>query len=170
MAKNSRLHALILAAGYGRRLAPLTDSVPKPLLPVGGVPLLARIIEDVLALGLEQYEIVINTHHLAEQIQEFISNNYPGIGISHEPEIRGTGGAIIAAASRLGFGPLLIHNGDVYSQAKLSTFIAQAGVAKYAAAMLLRHDEKAQSYGQINRSKSGLIVDIADRPRQTWLV
>ena len=59
-----KFHAIILAAGYGSRLSPLTDQIPKPLLPIAGKPMLIRILEKLKEAGADR--IAVNTHHLAE--------------------------------------------------------------------------------------------------------
>ena len=65
-----KLNAIVLAAGYGSRLAPLTLEVPKPALPVAGVPMLVRILRKLKAAGVDR--IAVNTHHLKEQIEECV--------------------------------------------------------------------------------------------------
>ena len=99
---------LILAAGYGNRLKPYTDHIPKPLLPVCGTPVIKHAIFKLTQSGIQ--EIMINTHHLHDQIASFIKSNYVSnknseltcntgdikgladIQVSYEPQILGTGG------------------------------------------------------------------------------
>ncbi|HEX3528368.1 MAG TPA: NDP-sugar synthase [Thermoanaerobaculia bacterium] len=92
-----RLRALVLAAGLGTRLRPLTDLVPKPLLPVAGLPILGRTLAQLAALGCE--EVAINLHHLGDQIRQRFGESFGGMRItwSEEPVLLGTLGA---------FGPL----------------------------------------------------------------
>lgn len=119
------MKAMILAAGYGTRLRPLTDHTPKALVPVGGVPMLERLIRRMYQCGI--HDIIINTHHLAEQIHQFIrSNNAFGIHIefSHEPEILGTGGGIRQAAHFFNDGrPFLVHNVDILSSVDIHAML-----------------------------------------------
>ena len=105
--------AMVLAAGRGTRLAPLTDRVPKPLVPVAGKPLLARILEFLHAGGIE--EVVINLHHLGHLIEQEIGDGRRfGLRVrySWEPEILDTGGGIKQAEPMLGGEPFVVANGD----------------------------------------------------------
>ncbi len=109
------MHALVLAAGLGTRLLPHTRLLPKPLFPIGGRPLLDRIIWDLIRSGCRG--IVVNTHYLSGRIEAFIEERrYPvPVRTLHEPDILGTGGAIRNAANAglLGDGPFLAVNGDI---------------------------------------------------------
>lgn len=110
--------AVVLAAGFGSRLRPLTLSRPKPLLPVMGEPMLARILDMLVSWGVE--EIVINAHHLAGQIADF-ADEYSGgasakgvkISVSREERILGTGGVLKPLADWIGDDPFWMVNGDI---------------------------------------------------------
>jgi NDP-sugar pyrophosphorylase family protein len=116
------MKAMILAAGYGTRLRPLTNDKPKALVEIDGIPLLQLIIHRLIATGAD--EIIINTHHLADRIQAFLENNhYFGIQIelSHESEILGTGGGLKKASYFFDNGqPFFLHNVDILSTINLS--------------------------------------------------
>jgi aminoglycoside/choline kinase family phosphotransferase/dTDP-glucose pyrophosphorylase len=107
--------AFILAAGFGTRLLPLTRVVPKPLLPLGGVPMLERALAMVRSWGVR--EVVVNVHHGADAIVCHLINRTPDglkIAISFEPEILGTGGALTKAAWFFREGkPFWMVNADV---------------------------------------------------------
>ncbi len=103
--------AMILAAGFGKRLKPLTDITPKPLIPVGNTTCLDETIRRLQAVGIQK--IVVNTHHLANQIHQHLSN-HPGILISFEPEILQTGGGIGKALKHFGDQPFFCINGDIW--------------------------------------------------------
>lgn len=111
--KNSKpTKAVILAAGFGSRLRPITDSTPKALVQVAGKPMLLRNIELVKSLGIR--DIIINTHYLADQINEFCKNiEGANITIVHEPEILETGGGILNIMNTIANEPLLVINSDV---------------------------------------------------------
>ena len=79
MEKFANTKVLILAAGFGKRLKPLTDTIPKPLITAGNRTILALILEKVLKIGFNQSQIVINTHYLAEKISNFVMQNYPKV-------------------------------------------------------------------------------------------
>ena len=113
---------MIFAAGLGTRLKPLTDSIPKALVPIGGKPLLQHIIEKLSASGFD--EIVINVHHFSAQIIQFLQkNNHFGVHIDISDEsgkLLDTGGGIRKAAAFLkGNAPFLVHNVDILSNADL---------------------------------------------------
>lgn len=116
------MKALIFAAGLGTRLKPLTDTMPKAMVPVAGKPLLQHVIEKLKAVGFT--EIIINVHHFAEQIVDFVrSNNSFGIRIEFSDErekLLDTGGGIKKAAWFFDDGkPFLVHNVDILSDIDL---------------------------------------------------
>ncbi len=107
--------ALILAAGFGTRLLPLTRVVPKPLLPLDGIPMLDRAIAMVRAWGVR--DITVNIHHGADAIFRHIVERQEGINISFEPDILGTGGALLRASWFLRDSePFWIVNADVAAE------------------------------------------------------
>lgn len=113
---------MIFAAGLGTRLKPLTDTLPKALVPVGGKPLLQHIIEKLKFYGFD--EIIINIHHFGQQIIDFVeSNNHFDIRIKfsdEQEELLDTGGGIKKAAWFFDDGkPFLVHNVDILSNIDL---------------------------------------------------
>lgn len=111
------MNAFIFAAGLGTRLKPLTDSMPKALVPVSGKPLLAHVIEKLKVAGCKK--IVINIHHFGDMIVDYVkSQGNFGIDIVFSDErqmLLETGGAIKHAVELLGNEPFLIHNVDILS-------------------------------------------------------
>ncbi len=104
--------AMVLAAGFGKRMRPITETIPKPLVPVLEVPMLESIIGKLRAAGIEK--IVVNGFYLKEQIQSFVeSYDDPMIIFSEEHEILETGGGVNQALSLLGNDPFVVVNGDV---------------------------------------------------------
>ena len=87
--------AIILAAGFGKRLLPLTKENPKPLLEIGGKKLIEYSIDLLRENNIT--EIIINSHYLHEKISEFITKKYPNISLSYEKTILDTGGGILNA-------------------------------------------------------------------------
>lgn len=118
------MKCLIFAAGLGTRLKPLTDTMPKAMVPVAGKPLIEHILCKVAAAGFD--EAVINVHHFADQIIEFVARHDFGlkIAISDEREaLLETGGGIKKAQSLIGTAePFLVHNVDILSNLNLSEF------------------------------------------------
>jgi MurNAc alpha-1-phosphate uridylyltransferase len=110
------MRAMILAAGRGERLRPLTDTVPKPLLTAGGQPLVFHHLEALARSGFR--EVVINIAHLGEQIRSAVGDGSRwGLNISYSQEPEGaleTGGGIHRALPELGSTPFLVINADVW--------------------------------------------------------
>lgn len=107
--------AMILAAGLGKRMRPLTDHTPKPLLMAGGKPLIVWQIERLRDAGFT--ELVINHAHLGQRVEDFLGDGARlGVNIawSREPEPLETAGGIATALGPLGDAPFLVTNGDVY--------------------------------------------------------
>lgn len=135
------MDAMILAAGLGTRLRPLTDSIPKPLLPVGGVPLLERIARRLVAAGADR--LIINTHHHAGQIEEHVrSCGDFGVDVrfSHEPgQPLDTGGALWHAREHFRRDePFYLHNGDILTDAPLEAFHASHRAGDQLATLAVR--------------------------------
>lgn len=108
------MKAMILAAGRGERMRPLTDHTPKPLLPAGGRPLIEHIIAALVRGGFP--DIIVNTAHLGERIERHLGggNRFGArIAYSREDEALETGGGIRRALPLLGEGPFLVVNGDI---------------------------------------------------------
>jgi MurNAc alpha-1-phosphate uridylyltransferase len=105
--------AVILSAGLGTRMRPLTATTPKPMLPLGGRPILAHTLERLQEAGVKR--IIVNAHYLAEQIEAFL-RPYPNVTVTREGELQDTGGAITAMRAKglLPETPFYILNGDTY--------------------------------------------------------
>lgn len=103
---------MVLAAGFGKRLRPITETVPKPLVRVGGRPLIDYVLDRLAAAGVRH--AVVNTHWLGELIEEHLKDRrQPKIEFSRETEILETGGGILKALPRLGDGPFYVANGKI---------------------------------------------------------
>ncbi len=116
------MKAFILAAGYGRRLLPLTETSPKPLLKVGETSLIERNIKHILNSGIS--EIVINISYLGELVREHVIEKFPNenINFSVEEKPLGTGGGVYKALPLLGSEPFLCMNADLFHNIKLDNF------------------------------------------------
>ena len=115
------MKAMILAAGRGERLRPLTDRMPKALVDAGGKPLLAWHLERLQRAGIR--EVVINVSHLASQITERFANGAEyGLAVrwSHEPQALETAGGIAQALALLGAAPFLLVNADIWCDYEFS--------------------------------------------------
>ena len=132
------MDAMILAAGLGTRLRPLTDRIPKPLIPIAGVPLLERIARRLIDAGADR--LIINVHQHAAQIEQFVAR-HEGFGVdvrfSHEPDAPlDTGGGLLQAHTHFRTdAPFFLHNGDILTDAPLAALYG-AHVADSALATL----------------------------------
>jgi MurNAc alpha-1-phosphate uridylyltransferase len=120
------MKAMILAAGRGERMRPLTDRIPKPLLEVAGEPLIAHCIRKLVAAGIT--ELVINHAYLGHQIEERLGDGHLfGAQITYSPETEAmeTAGGIVQALSHLGPGRFLVVNADIWSDFSFSDLATQ---------------------------------------------
>lgn len=113
---------MVLAAGYGKRLRPLTNHTPKPLIPIRGRPLLDYVLTQLQQAGIDK--IVVNTHHLATQIHDYL-RAYPSVIISHEEMLLDTGGGVAKALPHFQEQPFVLINADTYWQDTAVTAIQQ---------------------------------------------
>lgn len=121
--------AFVLCAGWGQRLQPLTNQIPKPLVPICGVPLCEFALARIAALGVER--IVINTHRLAGEFVRLFPeypkpSQYADVPVffRHEPELLETAGGLKNVEDLLLDGPVLVHNGDILAELDLAALVA----------------------------------------------
>jgi N-acetyl-alpha-D-muramate 1-phosphate uridylyltransferase len=132
------MKAMLLAAGRGERLRPLTDRIPKPLVPAGGKPLIAWHLERLAASGCR--EVVANVSHLGEQIVEYVGDGARfglRVSFSREPEPLETAGGIAQALPLLGDAPFLLVNGDIYCEIAFEPLLSHRLQAKLAHLVLV---------------------------------
>lgn len=142
------MRALVFAAGLGTRLRPLTDTMPKAMVPVAGKPLLHHTITRLVAAGCT--ELVVNVHHFAEQIIEYVAQHDWGIPIhisDERKQLLNTGGGLRKAIPLFSKtdAPILIHNVDILSNAPLATLYQQA-IDQNSDALLLVSQRNTQRY------------------------
>ena len=123
------MRAMILAAGRGERMRPLTDRTPKPLLPVAGKPLIVWHVERLARAGI--HDIVVNLAHLGEQVEALLGDGDAwGVSIRYSAEPPGaleTAGGIVTALPLLGDEPFLVVNGDIYCDIDFRTVAIPGG-------------------------------------------
>lgn len=155
---------IVLAAGRGERLRPLTDTLPKPMVPVIGKPLLDHAIDRLLASGVTR--IVVNIHHLGEQIAAHLKGR-PEIVLSPEATALETGGGIVQALPLLGDEPFFAVNGDSLwldgATPALDRLAAAFDPARHDAMLLLQKTVSAVGYEQ---NRGDFFIDPAGRPRR----
>ena len=104
--------AMVLAAGLGERMRPLTERVPKPLIPIAGTPMIDRMLDHLADGGIK--EVVVNTHHLAEQLKTHLkSRRHPSVSVVYEKRLMDTGGGVAQALPFLGEESFLVVNSDI---------------------------------------------------------
>jgi len=168
--------AFVLGAGLGTRLRPLTDSRPKPLVPIFNKPLITFAFDHLLHAGVEKF--VVNTHHRPEAYKSLLGAShgradYRGreVFFRHEPVLLETGGGIKNAADLLGDEPFLVYNGDVLADFPLGPLIRAHSGSGNIATLALR-SSGAERRIQFD-ADSGLVTDmrglIGGRPEPAFL-
>ena len=157
--------AMVLAAGLGTRLRPITDTTPKPLVPVAGRPLLDHLLAFLRAGGIE--EVVINLHHLGPNIQAHVGDGARfGLRVRYSTEdpILDTGGGIKRAEPLLAGEPFVVANGDSLLEIRLRDLVewheAHGGVATLA----VRPDPNVAHYGTVELNDTDRVCRIVGLP------
>jgi MurNAc alpha-1-phosphate uridylyltransferase len=162
------MKAMILAAGRGERLRPLTDTTPKPMLPINGKPLLEHHINRLAAAGID--EIVINTCWLGEQIETYFADNGRRFGVniswSREAQALETGGGISHALPLLGDQPFLLVKGDVWSDFPLAELVKTDLPTELDAQLVLVNNPEHHPRGDF--SLDGKLVSYKEAQRFTF--
>jgi mannose-1-phosphate guanylyltransferase len=159
------MNAMLLTAGLGVRMLPLSLTLPKPAIPVLGRPMVAQILERLARAGIER--AVLNLHHLPEAVRRAVESgpeaSRPAVEFSHEEEILGTAGGIGRAAPALrGDGPILIHNGDFLSDIDISAAVESHLRSKMAATLVLTPSRAG--YSTVDVDGEGRVLSLAGLP------
>lgn len=157
---------MILAAGLGTRLRPLTDTMPKPLLPVSGRPLILWNLLLLRRYGVT--EVIINLHHLGHLIeQELGDGSQLGLRISYsrEPVLLGTGGGLKQAAPFFDGRPFLVLNGDTLLELDLGEVARFHERRDGVATLVLREDPEVARWGTVEVDERQRILSINGRGR-----
>ena len=157
--------AMVLAAGRGTRLAPLTHVTPKPLVPVAGRPFLEHILDCLRAGGIR--EVVFNLHHLGARIVEHVGDGSRfGVRVQYswEDPILDTGGGIKHAEPFLAGEPFVVMNGDSLLEIDLAELVAFHRAHGGLATMALRSDPAAAQYGLVELDPTDRMRRITGQP------
>ncbi len=148
------INVFILAAGFGERLRPITDHIPKPLLPVIGKPVLGTILDRISSLSVKQ--IGINMHHKHEMLLNWLkeSSYSEKIKLFYEDKILGTGGALKNAESFLRGSVFLVHNSDVLSDINLDRLVREHQSSKNIVTLAVQNNQK---FNNVWIDKEGLL-------------
>jgi NDP-sugar pyrophosphorylase family protein len=152
--------AFVLGAGLGMRLRPLTEELPKPLIPIFQKPLITFALDHLISVGVKSF--VINTHHRPEAFREFFPDaGYRGhpVELIHEPEILGTGGGIKNVESFLKDELFISYSGDIMTDIDLPRLIDEHFRAGNDITIAVRETE----FGKDVAMKGNRVVDITDR-------
>ncbi len=158
---------MILAAGLGTRLRPLTDRLPKPLLPIAGQPLIYYTLSWLASAGIRR--VMINLHYQGERIREALGDGSRfGVDVSYsdEPEILGTGGGLKRVERFFSDGPFLVVNADVLTTLDPRALIADHAARRSLATLAVREDHDVAAYGAIGLDSQGRIRRFLGRG--TW--
>ncbi|MEA3365638.1 MAG: phosphotransferase [Candidatus Hydrogenedentes bacterium] len=156
---STKLNAFVPAAGIGERLRPITEHIPKPLLPVLGYSLLLRTLDRVSALPVER--IGLNLHHKADAIASWVEASpfRDQVVLFHEDSLLGTGGALKNAQTLLGDGVFLVHNSDIVTDIDLNALV-RVHAASGNIATLALHDYAA--FNKVAVNGEGGIVGVGE--------
>ena len=162
---------MILAAGLGTRLRPLTDHTPKPLIPVAGVPMIERVARRLIAAGADR--LIVNVSHLAGKVEAFLAEQR-GFGVEHhlspEPEAPlETGGALVAAEHLFRKdAPFFLHNGDILTDLPLGAMYRAHQLSPALATLAVMERETKRhllfdDHGLLGRTDAGKDLEIRVR-------
>ena len=165
------LSAVVMAGGLGSRLAPLTDDCPKPLLPLGGKPILSHILDRLRDQGIRRD--VFSVSYLAHTIVDHYDD---GSGFDcfidyvHEPERLGTGGPLGLIDPELLSDPFLCVNGDVLNDVDVGALLETHVSNGWHATMVVRRHTNTVPYGVVETADDGSFVKIHEKPVQSFLI
>ncbi|OJI92461.1 CBS domain protein [Planktotalea frisia] len=159
------LTAVIMAGGLGSRLAPLTDTCPKPLLPLGGKPILSHIIENLRDQGINRF--VLSTNYLSEMIVDHYGDGSAldvSISYVHEKTRMGTGGALGLVDSGQLSEPFLCLNGDILNDIDVDALRTQHQSNNWDATMVVRDFSMTVPYGVVSVAEDEAFEDAEEKP------
>lgn len=159
------MKAMILAAGYGTRLWPLTLQRAKPAVPFLNRPLISYSIEYLARFGIKQ--LIINLHHRPESVQAAVLANIPPhlhVEFSYEPEVLGTGGALDKVRHQLEDGTFVVINGKIITEVNLTAVLDTHRRQRALATLVLRPNPARERFSRVEVDASGHIVRFAGFP------
>jgi len=160
----------IMAGGFGTRLKPLTDNCPKPMLKVGGKPILETILETFIEAGFRNFYFSI--HYLPEVIQNYFGDGSKfGCSITyvHEAKPLGTGGALGLLPNDLPNLPIIMINGDILTKVNIDHLLEDHKDKGGIATMCVRQHQYQVPYGVIQES-DGNVIGVDEKPVQTYFI
>lgn len=162
------MSAVIMAGGFGTRLRPFTENVPKPMLPVGDKPLLELTVEKLRRSGIKR--VNVTTHYLAEQISDHFGDGKAfGVEMAYVPEDRPLGTAGALRLMEPPDGPLLVLNGDILTSVDYQAMLAFHREHRASVTVGVRKYELQVPYGVIE-TDDALVRTLREKPLQRFLV
>ena len=153
------MKAMVLAAGLGTRLRPLTYELPKPMVPVLDRPVMAHIVDLLERHGYD--DIIANLHYFPETIREYFGDR---IAYREEPELLGTAGGVRNCADFLDDGTFLIISGDALTDIDLSAFVARHKAAGGIGTLAVKRVENTREFGVVLHDAAGRITGFQEKP------
>lgn len=167
-AKLAPTHAMLLSAGRGERLRPLTDHTPKPLVEVGGETLIERHLRRFAAAGIT--DVVVNLHHLGHQIEARVGDGSRfGLRVRYawEPELLETGGGIRAVLEHLGTRPFLVVSADLWTEFPLAR-LCEPLPANALARLVLVRSHLGADFGFAHTPAPGVEAPLVAEPQEKF--
>ena len=157
------ISAIVLAAGEGRRLRPLTSNRPKPLLPAANRPFLAYVFDELLACGVTDLTVVVG--YRGTRIQNHFGHEYRGTPIRYVRQEKqlGSGHALLQAAAAIN-GPTVVVNGDQLVDSRIVAQVWDAHVDDAVATLAALHSDTVDRYGGLTIDDEGLATELVERP------
>jgi NDP-sugar pyrophosphorylase family protein len=158
------MKAVVLVGGEGTRLRPLTETVPKPLLPLVDRPILDHLLDHLVEHGVR--EVIMSSPYLEDTFHPFIEarRGEPAIAWVTEPEALGTGGAIVSVLDRLGDQPFFALNGDILTDLDLTMMLASHRERGAAVTIACHRVEDARPFGLVITDPTGRITEFREKP------
>ncbi|HKG38745.1 MAG TPA: NDP-sugar synthase [Conexibacter sp.] len=153
------MKAMVLAAGLGTRLRPLTFELPKPMVPVLDRPVMAHIVDLLDRHGYE--EVIANLHYFPDTIRDYFGDR---ITYREEPELLGTAGGVRNCADFLDDGTFLIISGDALTDIDLDAFVARHKAAGGIGTLAVKRVENTREFGVVLHDADGRITGFQEKP------
>ena len=159
------MKAVVLVGGEGTRMRPLTETMPKPLLPLLDRRSLDHVLDHLARHGV--HEVVLSSPYLEETFHPFIEGRHgdPVITWITETSALGTGGAIVNALDRLGAAPFFALNGDILTDLDLTSMLAFHRDREAAVTIALHHVEDARAFGLVATEADGRVREFREKPQ-----
>ncbi len=158
------MKAIIMAGGEGRRLRPITDSIPKPLLPIGGVPTIVRILSLLRSHGIDEAAITVG--YLSDRIISTLGQSCQGVELTYlnEETPLGTAGGVKNAESFIGDDDFIVISGDALSECDLTAAINRRKEKDAPVLMVLTHCTEPGEYGVVLADENGCVSRFCEKP------